>query len=63
MAALLEVAPPLVDEVGPAAVYVGLAFGVCAGSSLLLTAATSGPLAQRWSRGPACVTSTDGDSA
>jgi hypothetical protein len=42
MAALLEVAPPLVDEVGPAAVYVGLAFGVCAGSSLLLTAATSG---------------------
>lgn len=46
MAALLEVAPPLVAELGPAAVYVGLAFGVCAGSSLLLTAATSGPLAQ-----------------
>ncbi len=46
MAALLEVAPPLVAEMGPAAVYVGLAFGVCAGSSLLLTAATSGPLAQ-----------------
>lgn len=30
---------------GPA-VYVGLALSVCAGSSLFLTAATSGPLAQ-----------------
>jgi len=28
------------------AVYVGLAMGVCAGSSLFLTAATVGPLAQ-----------------
>jgi hypothetical protein len=27
-------------------VYVGLALGVCAGSSLFTTAATSGPLAQ-----------------
>jgi Na+/H+ antiporter NhaD/arsenite permease-like protein len=46
MAAMMEVAGPLAHTVTPAAVYVGLAFGVCAGSSLLLTAATSGPLAQ-----------------
>lgn len=46
MAAMLEVGRPLADTVAPAAVYLGLAFGVCAGSSLLLTAATSGPLAQ-----------------
>ena len=46
MAALLEVAEPLQAHFGPGAVYLGLAFGVCAGSSLLLTAATSGPLAQ-----------------
>ena len=46
MAAMLEVGRPLTETVPPAAVYVGLAFGVCAGSSLLLTAATSGPLAQ-----------------
>lgn len=46
MAAMLEVGQPLTATVQPAAVYLGLAFGVCAGSSLLLTAATSGPLAQ-----------------
>ena len=46
MAAMLEVAEPLAGRLGPSAVYVGLAFGVCAGSSLFLTAATSGPLAQ-----------------
>jgi Na+/H+ antiporter NhaD/arsenite permease-like protein len=46
MAALLEVAPALTAELPATAVYVGLAMGVCAGSSLLLTAATSGPLAQ-----------------
>lgn len=46
MAALLEVADALTARLPAAAVYIGLAFGVCAGSSLLLTAATSGPLAQ-----------------
>lgn len=46
MAAMLEVAAPLAAALGPEAVYLGLAFGVCAGSSLFLTAATSGPLAQ-----------------
>jgi Na+/H+ antiporter NhaD/arsenite permease-like protein len=46
MAALLEVAPALAGQVPVTAIYVGLALGVCAGSSLLLTAATSGPLAQ-----------------
>lgn len=46
MAAMLEVAAPLAAAVGPEAVYIGLAFGVCAGSSLFLTAATAGPLAQ-----------------
>lgn len=46
MAAMLEVARPLAAAIGAAPVYVGLAFGVCAGSSLFLTAATSGPLAQ-----------------
>jgi Na+/H+ antiporter NhaD/arsenite permease-like protein len=46
MAAMLEVASPLAGALGPEAVYTGLAFGVCAGSSLFLTAATSGPLAQ-----------------
>jgi Na+/H+ antiporter NhaD/arsenite permease-like protein len=46
MAALLEVGDALA-RVHPAnAVYVGLALGVCAGSSLFTTAATSGPLAQ-----------------
>lgn len=46
MAALLEVADVLAREQRPDAVYVGLALSVCAGSSLFLTAATSGPLAQ-----------------
>lgn len=46
MAALLEVAQVLAGRFPPGAVYVGLALSVCAGSSLLLTAATSGPLLQ-----------------
>jgi Na+/H+ antiporter NhaD/arsenite permease-like protein len=46
MAALLEVAQVLAQKFPPGAVYVGLALSVCAGSSLLLTAATSGPLLQ-----------------
>jgi len=46
MAALLEVAESLARRFPPSAVYVGLALSVCAGSSLLLTAATSGPLLQ-----------------
>jgi Na+/H+ antiporter NhaD/arsenite permease-like protein len=46
MAALLEVADALVRVHPPSTVYVGLALGVCAGSSLFTTAATSGPLAQ-----------------
>lgn len=46
MAALLEVAESLALVLPPAAVYVGLALSVCAGSSFLLTAATSGPMAQ-----------------
>ncbi len=46
MAALLEVAERLAEQHSPAAVYVGLALSVCAGSSLFLTAATAGPLAQ-----------------
>ena len=46
MAALLEVADALARRMPPHAVYVGLALAVCAGSSLFLTAATSGPLAQ-----------------
>lgn len=46
MAALLEVAEGLAHRFPPSAVYVGLALSVCAGSSLLLTAATSGPLLQ-----------------
>lgn len=46
MAALLIVANALAETLDPAAVYVGLALSVCAGSSLFLTAATSGPLAQ-----------------
>ena len=46
MAALLQVAPVLAATLPPAAVYVGLALAVCAGSSLFLTAATSGPLTQ-----------------
>lgn len=46
MAALLDVADSLARRLPPQAVYVGLALAVCAGSSLFLTAATSGPLAQ-----------------
>lgn len=46
MAALLEIAEALASRFPPGAVYVGLALSVCAGSSLLLTAATSGPLLQ-----------------
>jgi Na+/H+ antiporter NhaD/arsenite permease-like protein len=46
MAALLEVAERLAQQHPPEAVYVGLALSVCAGSSLFLTAATAGPLAQ-----------------
>lgn len=46
MAALLEVADVLARELPGDVVYVGLALSVCAGSSLFLTAATSGPLAQ-----------------
>ncbi len=46
MAALLEVGDALARVHPPNAVYVGLALGVCAGSSLFTTAATSGPLAQ-----------------
>jgi len=46
MAALLDVAEALAKVLPPTAVYVGLAMSVCAGSSLFLTAATSGPMAQ-----------------
>jgi len=46
MAALLEVAASLARRLPGPAVYVGLALSVCAGSSLFLTAATSGPLSQ-----------------
>jgi Na+/H+ antiporter NhaD/arsenite permease-like protein len=46
MAALLEVAESLARTLPKTAVYVGLALSVCAGSSLLLTAATSGPMTQ-----------------
>jgi Na+/H+ antiporter NhaD/arsenite permease-like protein len=46
MAALLEVAAELSKVLPRDAVYVGLALSVCAGSSLFLTAATAGPLAQ-----------------
>ncbi|WP_437313209.1 SLC13 family permease [Sorangium sp. So ce385] len=46
MAALLDVAESLAERLPGPAVYVGLALSVCAGSSLFLTAATSGPLAQ-----------------
>lgn len=46
MAGLLEVAHVLAQKLPPQAVYVGLALSVCAGSSLFLTAATSGPMAQ-----------------
>lgn len=56
MAALLEVAPALTTAMPRTAVYVGLAMGVCAGSSLFLTAATSGPLAQAMTERAGIVT-------
>lgn len=46
MAALLEVADVMVRVHPREPIYVGLALAVCAGSSLFLTAATSGPLTQ-----------------
>ncbi len=46
MAALLDVADSLARRLPGEVVYVGLALSVCAGSSLFLTAATSGPMAQ-----------------
>ena len=46
MAALLVVARGLTGVIAPEVVYVALALSVCAGSSLFLTAATAGPLAQ-----------------
>jgi len=46
MAALLPLADKMTAYVPADSVYVGLALSVCAGSSLFLTAATSGPLAQ-----------------
>lgn len=46
MAGLLEVAHALARHLPPHVVYVGLALSVCAGSSLFLTAATAGPMAQ-----------------
>lgn len=56
MAALLEVAPALTSSMPKTAVYVGLALGVCAGSSLFLTAATAGPLAQAMTERAAIIT-------
>lgn len=46
MAALLEVADGLARQHPAQPIYIGLALSVCAGSSLFLTAATSGPLTQ-----------------
>lgn len=46
MAALLEVGEALAKEQPGEPIYIGLALAVCAGSSLFLTAATSGPLTQ-----------------
>lgn len=46
MAALLEVADALTKNNPPEPIFIGLALSVCAGSSLFLTAATSGPLTQ-----------------
>ncbi len=46
MAALLPLADKLTDFIPSNVVYVSLALSVCAGSSLFLTAATSGPLSQ-----------------
>jgi Na+/H+ antiporter NhaD/arsenite permease-like protein len=61
MAALLEVAALLAERFDPGAVYVGLALAVCAGSSLFLTAATSGPLSQTLSE-RAGLTDPDGSA-
>ena len=60
MAALLEVAAVLATRLPPNVVYVGLALAVCAGSSLFLTAATSGPLAQSLTE-RAQLVGTDGE--
>ena len=46
MAALLEVAEVLAKHQPAEPIFIGLALSVCAGSSLFLTAATSGPLTQ-----------------
>lgn len=46
MAALLEVAEALAARQPGEPIFIGLALAVCAGSSLFLTAATSGPLTQ-----------------
>ncbi len=46
MAALLEVAEVLSRQHPSEPIFIGLALSVCAGSSLFLTAATSGPLTQ-----------------
>jgi Na+/H+ antiporter NhaD/arsenite permease-like protein len=46
MAALLEVAEAMSRQHAGEPIFVGLALAVCAGSSLFLTAATSGPLTQ-----------------
>jgi len=46
MAALLEVAEVLARNQPAEPIFIGLALSVCAGSSLFLTAATSGPLTQ-----------------
>ena len=48
MATMLPIAQQIIEKgsVPGETVYVGLALSVCAGSSLLLTAATAGPLAQ-----------------
>ncbi len=58
MAALLEVAAVLATRLPPHTVYVGLALSVCAGSSLFLTAATAGPLAQSLTERAALLTPT-----
>jgi len=46
MGAMLPIAKQLADLYPDGTVYIGLALSVCAGSSFLLTAATSGPLTQ-----------------
>ncbi|MBL8924423.1 MAG: permease [Myxococcaceae bacterium] len=59
MAALLDVAQGLAQHHPPEAIYVGLAMSVCAGSSLFLTAATSGPLTQSLTERAALRTRSD----